>query len=115
MFKVIQKESVKWPVTVQVPVDGGRTQPHHFEVEVRLMKQDEIDATLSHAQGGAGDIEFLLGAVVNWDGVADEVGTAIPCTDEEKRRIFAVPYVRKGVMDAFFEANTGRAAARKNL
>lgn len=114
MFKVIEKKSVKWPVTVQVPVDGGRTQSHYFEVEVRLMKQDEIDAQLSPAQGGAGDIEFLCGAVLNWEGVADEAGQPIPCTDDEKRRIFAVPYLRKGVMDAFFEANTGRAAARKN-
>lgn len=109
MFKLSDKTSVKWPVNVEIPQDGGKTLTSRFTVDFRLLDQDEIDALSSDARN---DQEFLRGVILGWDGVADETGEPLPCTAVNITRLTKVPYVRRALLAAFFEAING--AARKN-
>lgn len=109
MFKLTEKRSVKWPVTVDVPQDGGSTRPARFTVEFHLLDQSVIDAALTEARG---DAEFLIGVMQGWDGVADEDGNPLEFSDASARRVLDIPYVRNAVLRAYFEAVSG--GRRKN-
>lgn len=109
MFKLSDKTSVKWPVNVEIPQDGGKTLVNRFTVDFKLLDQDEIDALSSDTRN---DQEFLRGVIIDWEGVADETGEPLSCIAVNVTRLTKVPYVRRALLAAFFEAISG--AARKN-
>lgn len=116
MFKLSAKpNSVTWPVTVNVPQDGGKIRAHTFEVRFTLLPQDEIDHAVGASRNGDETDDLLNRALIGWTGVKEEDGeTDVPFNDETKRQMLAIPYVRAGLLKAFFEATSGKAAARKN-
>lgn len=110
MFKIASKRTVKWPVVVNVPQDGGTTRSEKFTCEFVIMDQSVIDETLSDANSN--DIAFLADVVHDWDGVVDDGSQPIDCNDDTKKMLFDIPYVRSAVLRAYFDAvNGGR---RKN-
>lgn len=109
MFKLSDKTSVKWPVNVEIPQDGGKTLANRFTVEFRLLDQYEIDALSADTRN---DQEFLRGVIIDWEDVADAVGDPLSCSALNITRLTNVPYVRRALLAAFFEAISG--AARKN-
>lgn len=109
MFKLTEKRTIKWPVTVDVPQDGGSTRPAKFTVEFRLLDQSDIDVSLAQARN---DAEFLFEVMQDWEGVADEDGQTIEFSDDTARRVVDIPYVRNALLRAYFEAVSG--GRRKN-
>lgn len=110
MFKIVEKTSIEWPVNVEVPQDGGRTTKHSFSAVFRVLPQEEITSLAENNE----DPVFLSEVLIGWSGVADESGTPIEYSDEMKAKLLSIPYVRRAVLVAFFEASNGKAAARKN-
>lgn len=110
MFKLATKNTVLWPVTVNVPADGGGVAKHTMSVEFLVLPQDEMERAARE-----GD-DLLARTVCGWkDGaVMDESGQAIAFSDEAKARLLNIPYVRTALFAALAEINQGRAAARKN-
>lgn len=111
MFKLVKKLSIWWPVTVQVPQDGGKTQPRKLQAEFKLLTQPQIDELL---QESPLDVDFLCEAVTDWKEVESEDGEPLICSPEQRRELFEIGYVRAGFFEAFWKANAGRAAALKN-
>lgn len=111
MFRVVPRTEVWWPVVIEVPVDGGKTEPHECEALFALLPAEELDRAKDETRD---DIEFLARVVRGWRQVAGETGEPLACTDEERRRLFGITYVRMPFLNAFFAANSGRAASRKN-
>lgn len=115
MFKLSAKPSVAWPVTVNVPQDGGKVRTHTFEARFALLTQAEIDQAVGASRNGDENDDLLGLALLGWSGVKEEDGeTDVPFNDETKQQMLAIPYVRGGLLKAFFEATSGKAAARKN-
>lgn len=110
MFKVAAKRRLKWPVTVNVPQDGGRTQKATFEAEFELYTQDEVEEAI------AANRDLLELQLVGWSeaGVRDEHDQPLEYSEAAKKQLLAVGYVRTALFAALTEINTGRAAARKN-
>jgi len=110
VFKLATKNTVTWPVTVNVPANGGTTVKATFSVEFEVKTQEELER-IAREQG-----DLLQECVIGWnDGaVLDESGQAIPYSDEAKAKLLSVPYVRAALFVAFGEISQGRAAARKN-
>ena len=109
MFKLVQPETVTWPVHVRIPADGGKTLKATFDAEFVLLNQDAIDATLADA---GDDVEFICNVVVGWSGVQDEEGNELPFSHDACRRMAKIPYVRRAMMKAFWDATLG--AVEKN-
>ena len=109
MFKLSKPDTVLWPVTVAIPVDGGRTCKATFDAEFKLLDQDEIDAALAASED---DMAFLRDVIVGWNGVQDEDGNDLPYSEASCAQMVKIPYVRKALMKAFWDATLG--AAEKN-
>lgn len=108
MFKVAQVKKVTWPVTVNVPQDGGRTMKATFSAEIEVIDRDEQRAVLD-ANG-----DLLDRQLVGWSNVKDADGNDFPFNDENKKKLLGIPYVCQALYEALGQINTGREAARKN-
>lgn len=112
MFKFTDLKELKWPVTVSVPRDGGKTVKATFTGHFVLLPQPEFDAV--YADGG-NDGDLLRRTFKGWEAdFADESGAPVPVTDENMDRAIATPYLRAAIIRAYMELSQGREAARKN-
>ncbi|WP_162917013.1 hypothetical protein [Dongia deserti] len=105
MFTLNTERIVKWPVIVEVPVDGGETRPEEFEVSFKLIPTDQL--------AGFGKFEDVI---VGWSGVNRETITGqkeeLPFSKEALGTMLRIPYARAGIARAFVQCMTG--AKRKN-
>ena len=107
MFKFVNPASVWWPVTVEIPADGGAVTKGEFEAHFKLLPQTEIEAL------GKGTVAALLrSAMIDWRGLNDAADQALPCTAENIDTVCEWPCWRTGLVSAFYDAQSGHA--RKN-
>lgn len=106
--KLAQKRAVKWPVTVSIPQDGGNTVKATATVEFHVLTQDELEQV---AQEGK---DLLERAVAAWSGFQLDGDEELAVSDENKKRLLSITYVRAALFGAYSEVQQGRAAARKN-
>jgi hypothetical protein len=111
MFKVARKRTVKWPVTVSIPQDQGKTTKATFTAEFELLDQQRIDDIVMGRDPEQPDL--LAAALIGWEGVADEAGNELPFTPENKRALLEITYVRTAILVAHAQLHRGEAA-RKN-
>jgi len=111
MFVFRQVESFKWPVRIHVPVDGGRKEVREIEAEFRVLSPEQVAAHVAAARGGdeSSDLAILRDVLIGWSGVGGEGGDEIPYSDVWRDKILAVPYVRRAVITAYFDAVSGEA------
>ncbi len=106
--KLATKRKVKWPVTIAVPQDGGNTVKSSCSVEFEVLTQDDIERL--NAEGK----DLLDVAVQGWAGISLDDEEELAVSEENRKRLIAIPYVRAALFAAYNELQTGRAAARKN-
>lgn len=114
MFKITGKTSYKWPVTVQIPNDGGRFVKATFTAEFAFLDQDKISEVLENARTGRDNADICMAALVGWSDLADEGDGVFEYSDDNKSRLLNIPYARNAVLSAFTESITGDGARRKN-
>ena len=109
MFKVAQKRTVKWPVTVNVPQDGGRTSKATFEAHFEVITAEEQQQAIRDGK------DLLDVQLIGWnDQVKGDDDQPLAFSEAAKKALLDITYVRVALFDALGEINTGRAAARKN-
>lgn len=114
MLKISQSPTFLWPVTVMVPVDGGKHEPASFDVEFVRMPQSQVVALLSEVQEGkVSEVDGLLRIVRGWAGVVDENGE-VPFS-EDALRMLVDRFSTAGaeILRAFGDARS-ELARRKN-
>lgn len=104
MLRVTQSRQVWWPVTVNVPVDGGQTEPFEIRVLFELMDTHQVEA---HRQAGTPDVEVLASWAKGWEGVADEQGNLLPFSPENLAAVARVPYIGRAMVVALLQASAG--------
>lgn len=121
MFVLKKDHSYAWPVTVQVPADGGDIREEQFTCTFQILPQARIESLMEEMRadegttlGGGADERILREVVVGWEDVKDESGDVIPFTGENLATLMALPYARIGVMRAYFESVMGEKARIKN-
>jgi len=109
MFKKATVRRIKWPVTVNIPQDGGKTQAAEFDAEFEILPiQDHDDLVQT---GG----DLLHRVLVGWDRFMNEAGDApIEFSAAEKTEVLNIAYVRAAFTLAYYEAAHGNKAKRKN-
>lgn len=112
MFKIEPQKTVQWPVTVNIPQDGGRTRKSTFNAEFELLPQDDFSAI--YKEDGGNDEDLLRRVLVGWSEVGDSDGNPIDFNDDTRELMIRIPYVRTAMVAAYLECSFGKAAARKN-
>lgn len=107
MFTVIKNPTFRTVATINVPTDEGvvaQTLSVRFRVGA-----DEDDVAESYGQ------PFLRGVILTLDELVDETGAPLAYTDELRDQLLARPFVRMGLLRAYFDALAGvKAATRGN-
>lgn len=111
MFKLEEQKEVKWPVTVNIPRDGGRTTKAEFTAQFQLLSQDEFKEV--YEQEGASDEDLLRRVLTGWDKVCDANDESIEYNSDTREVMIRIPYVRAAMVAAYLECSHGKAA-RKN-
>ena len=109
MFRLIDKHQVTWPVTVPMPIDGGKVQKHKLDVVFEILPRDQVD--------GIPNTDELLDRVVIQvkTPIGAETGDEpIAIEGEIRKRFLAIPYVRAALLEAYAQAAAGREAQQKN-
>lgn len=91
-----------WPVTVEVPVDGGRFDKQTFDATFKRLGRSEFTKLAD-----MGDIQLLEKVVIGWDGIEDEDGKPIKFTLPELRDFADDAYWCRGVIKAYLESLEG--------
>lgn len=107
-FRLVKSlKEVDWPVTVNVPVNGGKTEQHEFTAKFKLMSQEEYDKAL---QGTKNDTSFIAKFLIGWSGLLDDDDKEVPFSKEALKNLCGLPFVRVAIVKAYNQAITGQAA-----
>lgn len=113
MFVISQKQSYTWPVTVEFPVDGGKTERQTFDAEFKRISQTRInEIRTAIANEATTDTDLSREVLVGWEGVTDGNGDAVPFTERARDQLLDVPLVSAAVVMAWLGSLTG--VKRKN-
>jgi hypothetical protein len=108
MFKLTNKHTVKWPVTIAKPIDGGKVEKHKLEVVFEILASDEYDRVARE-----GDV--LERALIGIESqVLHEEGDVPLEFEVAKKWLLRIPYARAALLEAYFTASSGREAQQKN-
>lgn len=106
-FKIKGSNTVKWPVTVNVPQDGGTFKTQKFTGYIELIDYDAFQETL---ESDDSDAALMLAVLKGWENVQDESGAEAEFTQQVAEQLSKIPYFRLGVIRAYRDAVQGGAA-----
>ena len=111
-LKVQAPKEIKWPVTVNIPRDGGNTTKAICNVRYKILPNAEFQAIYKNE---GTDEDLLRNVVVGWeDDVVDESGTPIEFSAEALDKLIEIPYRRNGLVAGYMELSQGKGATAKN-
>lgn len=109
MLKIINRESILWPVRVHVPRDEGPTTDEHLiKVRYRLLSMEQLKEVRESDQN---NIDFVKDNITDWQDIADENGP-LEFNRTNLDRVMNIPYLARAISDTFWEAQ--RKATEKN-
>jgi hypothetical protein len=117
-FVLKQSDTYTWPVTFDVPVDGGRHERQTFDGEFKRMPQSKVGPMVAELNrlDDAGDMERITelasDVLVGWSGVTDDTGKEVPFSQKALEQLLEVPLLAASVLKAYFDSLKG--AKRKN-
>jgi hypothetical protein len=94
--------SFGWPVTVEIPSDGGKFEKQLFNVTFKRLGRSEFTKLADK-----GDVELLEAVLEGWDEIVDEDGAAVPFTAANLKGFLDDPYFCRGVVKAYLESLDG--------
>jgi hypothetical protein len=104
-FVLKKVSSYKWPVAVDVPVDGGKFKKETFTAVFKKMSRSAFNDLIEQ-----GD-DALIGEIVEgWEGIKDEDGDEIEYSEKMRDELFDDPYVLRAVINAYTESLLGAQA-----
>ncbi len=112
MFKIVQNPTYSWPVTVELPTDGGKTEKATFDAEFKRLTQSRVDEIRQAVERGEmRDADLAREALVGWSGVVDADG-AVPYSEKARDQLLDIPMVSTAIVMALLNSLSG--ARRKN-
>jgi hypothetical protein len=112
MFKIETSPEYSWPVAVELPTDGGRTEKATFDAKFKRLTQSRIDEIRKAVESGEmRDADLAREAMVGWSGVVDGNGE-VPYSEAARDQLLEIPMVSTAIVMALLGSISG--AKRKN-
>ena len=112
-FVLKQSETYIWPVTVEIPIDGGRFDRQTFDAEFKRLPQTRNNAIIQAAREEATtDLEVANEVLAGWKGINDDAGDEVPFSETAKQQLLDVPGVCAAIVEGYINSLVG--AKRKN-
>lgn len=112
MFKLDQSPTYAWPVTVQLPMDGGAYATETFDAHFKRLPQERLEQMRKDVMDGKlTDAGFARCVMGGWSGVTDG-GQDVPFSAATLDRLLSIPNTSSAIVVAFIDSQSG--APRKN-
>ena len=112
-FVLKQSDTYSWPVTFDLPIDGGRHQRQSFDGEFRRLSQSRIREMGQQIEAGeTTDADLATEVLVGWSGITDDSGKDVPFSQTALQQLLDVPMLATAIITAYFSSLQG--AKRKN-
>lgn len=117
-FVLKQSDTYTWPVSFDVPVDGGRHERQTFDGEFKRVPQSKLGPMVAELQKleDLGELdritEIAADVLVGWSGISDDTGKEIPFSQKALEQLLEVPFLAVAVLKAYMDSIKG--AKRKN-
>jgi hypothetical protein len=117
-FVLKQSDTYIWPITFDVPVDGGRHERQTFDGEFKRLSQSKIAPMVAELQkledlGDLDRITEIAGELlVGWSGVTGDDSKEIPFSQKALDQLLEVPFLAVAVLKSYMDSIKG--AKRKN-
>lgn len=117
-FVLKQSDTYMWPVTLVIPVDGGRREKHSFDAEFKRLSQTRINEIVRQAKGTSEEEATLedqtacAEILVGWSNVVDDDGQDIPFSQKSLGQLLELPTIAAQIIRAWSESL--EVAKRKN-
>lgn len=109
MFKLAEQNQVRWPVTVQVPQDGGTVRDVEIGIDYRLLTKAEA-ASIKNMPDALAETR-MLDHVVGWDDrVVDTDGKPVPFSRDNLLALLEYDFVARAVVLGLYQASRGAPA-----
>lgn len=112
-FKLKQSPSYKWPVSLVIPVDGGKRETHVFDACLKRLSQSRIDEIRQLAvaiergradEEEANERQMVSEIMVGWDGVVDDDGETVAFSVAGLTEMLEIPTVANQILREFFNS-----------
>jgi hypothetical protein len=111
-FVLKQSDNYSWPVTVEIPIDGGRFEKHTFDAQFKRLSQTRIEEIMSEAiSGEMKDVAVATDILTGWTGITGD-GEPIPYSEKGKADLLDMPLVASSIVKSWMESLAG--ARKKN-
>jgi hypothetical protein len=124
-FVLSQSDTYTWPVSFDVPADGGRfikqtfdaefkrpTQTRIVEIQESVMQRLRAIQNDQETDGMITDQQIAGEVLVGWSGIEDGKAGEVPYSEKAKDQVLDMPAVSASIVEAFFDSLKG--AKRKN-
>lgn len=111
---------VMWPVTVNIPANGGKTITQKFSLKWIILDTAEFDKRLpaladfgleDAAAGGDPWGDFWHGIITGWKDIKGERGDkGLAFTEQNLRALVHIPYVQSVLLEIYRDCLMGRQA-----
>lgn len=112
-FTIKQSQTYVWPVTVEIPINGGRFDRQTFDAEFKRLPQARNNAIIAAARSeSTTDLEVAEEVLIGWSGITDDDGADVPYSESAKATLLDVPGVAAALVEGYLNSLLG--AKRKN-
>lgn len=114
-FVLNQSQSYSWPVSIQLPADGGKREKSSFDALFKRLPQSRINEIQQLAQqrikaaergeeldNGVTDQSIAAEILVGWAGILDADGDDVPYSEAVKAQLLDVPMMAGALIEAYF-------------
>lgn len=114
MLRILKQASqgVNWPVLVRIAEDDGGVTEHEFTARLRPLTISELvkAQTLPSANQQVGEV--VRAHLLDWSGVEDEKGKAVPFAPKNVAALLDVIVIRDALVRALIDVSLARAPKR---
>ena len=114
-FVLNQSQSYSWPVSINLPADGGKREKSSFDALFKRLPQSRINEIQQLVQqrikaaergdeldNGVTDQSIAAEILVGWAGILDADGDDVPYSEAVKAQLLYVPMMAGALIEAYF-------------
>lgn len=114
-FVLNQSQSYSWPVSINLPADGGKREKSSFDALFKRLPQSRINEIQQLVQqriksaergdeldNGVTDQSIAAEILVGWAGILDADGDDVPYSEAVKAQLLDVPMMAGALIEAYF-------------
>lgn len=114
-FVLNQSQSYSWPVSIQLPADGGKREKSSFDAQFKRLPQSRINEIQQLVQqriksaergeeldNGVTDQTIAAEILVGWSGILDADGDDVPYSEAVKTQLLDVPMMAGALIESYF-------------